>query len=128
MDWTARIRAAFAASPLVPDDDVVEELAQHARALYDAARAEGLSHDEADGRVAAQLERWRRDAAALRHKSGRAPLIEPPQAGSSTRFAGLVQDVRYAGRLLRRQPRYALLVGLTMALGIGASTVLFCVT
>src|SRR6266545_6870670 len=103
MDWTARIRAAFAASPLVPDD-------------------------EADGRVAAQLERWRRDAAALRHKSGRAPLIEPPQAGSSTRFAGLVQDVRYAGRLLRRQPRYALLVGLTMALGIGASTFLFSVT
>ena len=128
MDWTARIRTAFAASPHVPDDDVVEELAQHARAMYDAARAEGLSHDEADGRVAAQLERWRRDARALRHKSGRAPLVEPPQAGSSTRFAGLIQDVRYAGRLLRRQPRYALLVGLTMALGIGASTFLFSVT
>ncbi len=89
MDWTARIRAAFASSPHVPDDDVMEELAQHARALYGAARAEGLSHDESDRRVAAQLERWRRDAAGLRHKSGRAPLVEPPQAASSTRFAGL---------------------------------------
>jgi putative ABC transport system permease protein len=128
MDWTARIRAAFAASPHVPDDDVMEELAQHARALYDAARAEGLSPDESDRRVIAQLERWQRDAAGLHHKTGRAPLVEPPQAASSTRFAGLTQDVRYAGRLLRRQPRYALLVGLTMALGIGASTFLFSVT
>jgi predicted permease len=127
MDWKARLRATFDASPNVPDDDVMEELAQHARALYDAARAEGLSHDESDRRVAAQLECWRRDAADLRHKSGRPAVIEPPQV-SSTRFAGLSQDVRYAGRLLRRQPRYALLVGLTMALGIGASTFLFGVT
>ena len=128
MDWTSRIRAAFAASAHVPDDDVMEELAQHARAMYDATRAEGLSHDEADRRVTAQLDRWRRDAVALRRKSHRAQVAEPPQAGSSTRFAGLAQDVRYAGRLIRRQPRYALLVGLTMALGIGASTLLFSVT
>lgn len=128
MDWTARIRTAFAASPHVPDDDVMEELAQHARAMYDAARAEGLSHDDADGRVTAQLDRWRRDAAALRHKPGRAAVVEPPQAAASTLVAGLAQDVRYAGRLLRRQPRYALLVGVTMALGIGASTLLFSVT
>jgi len=128
MDWTSRIRAAFAASAHVPDNDVMEELAQHARAMYDAARAEGLSHDEADERVTAQLDRWRRDAAALRRKAGRALVVEPPQAATSTLLAGLTQDVRYAGRLLRRQPRYALLVGLTMALGIGASTLLFSVT
>jgi len=128
MDWKTRLRATFAAAPYVPDDDVMEELAQHARALYDAARAEGLSHGESDRRVAAQLERWRRDAAGLRRKPDRAPAVEPPQTGSSTWFAGLTQDVRYAGRLLRRQPRYALLVGLTMAIGIGASTFLFSVT
>ena len=128
MDWTSRVRAAFAESAHVPDHDVVEELAQHARAMYDAARGEGLSHAEADERVSAQLGRWRHDAAALRHKARRPPVVEPPPAGSSMPFAGLPQDVRYAGRLIRRQPRYALLVGLTMALGIGASTLLFSVT
>ena len=105
----------------------MEELAQHARAMYDAARAEGLSHDQADGRVTAQLQRWRRDAVELRRRSSRPPVVEPPHAGSSTLWTGLAQDVRYAGRLFRRQPRYTLLVCLTMALGIGASTLLFSV-
>jgi len=127
MDWNSRVRAAFAASAHVPDDDVLEELAQHARAMYDTARAEGMSHDEADRRVTAQLDSWRHDAAALRRRSGRTPAVEPPHAGYSTHVAGLAQDVRYAGRLFRRQPRHALLVCVTMALGIGASTVLFSV-
>lgn len=126
MDWNSRIQAAFLASAHVPDADVMEELAQHARAMYDTARAQGLSHDQADGRVAEQIDRWRHDAAALRRRTGRAPAVEPPHAGS-THLAGLAQDMRYAGRLFLRQPRYTLLVGLTMALGIGASTLLFSV-
>ncbi len=39
----------------------------------------------------------------------------------------LIQDLRYAVRLLRRQPRYALVATLTMALGIGSTTILFSV-
>ncbi len=42
--------------------------------------------------------------------------------------AGFAQDLRYAARLLRRQPRFALLVTMTMALGICAATALFSVT
>ena len=52
----------------------------------------------------------------------------PAPATSGSRFAGLAQDIRYAARLLCRQPRHALLTILTMALGIGATTVLFSVT
>jgi len=40
----------------------------------------------------------------------------------------LRHDVRYAIRLLRREPGYALLAVLTMALGIGVATTLFSVT
>lgn len=36
-------------------------------------------------------------------------------------------DLRYAVRMIRRQPRYALIATLTMALGIGAATTLFAV-
>ena len=128
MNWIERVRAAFADAAHVPDADVIEELAQHARAMYDAARADGCAHDEADTRVAEQLERWRLEGTALRHKSRRAAVTEPPPAAAPSRLAGLAQDVRYAVRLLRRQPRFALLVVATMALGICATTVLFSVT
>ena len=40
---------------------------------------------------------------------------------------GLIQDLRYGVRLLRRQPGFAAVAILTMALGIGATTMLFSV-
>lgn len=43
-------------------------------------------------------------------------------------LTSLAHDLRYAGRLLLRQPGYAAVVILTMALGIGATTTLFSVT
>ncbi|PYV06927.1 MAG: hypothetical protein DMG10_00485 [Acidobacteria bacterium] len=129
MDWKSRVRAAFAGASHMPDEDVIEELAQHARAMYDTARADGCSHEEAEQRLVAQLDRWRLDAASLRRSSRRPPAVEPPPAASaSSPLAGLSQDVNYSLRLLRRQPRFALLVTLTMALGICATTVLFSVT
>ncbi|HSC26320.1 MAG TPA: ABC transporter permease, partial [Vicinamibacterales bacterium] len=128
MDWKARVTAAFATATEAPDPDVIEELAQHVRAMYEAARADGCSHEDADRRVAAQLDRWRLDAAALRHPRRRPTPVHPPAAVSASRFVGLVHDGRYAVRLLRRQSRFAALVISTMALGICASTVLFSVT
>lgn len=46
----------------------------------------------------------------------------------SSWFSGVLLDGRYAIRLLRRQARFAALVVLTLALGIGATTALFSVT
>ena len=46
----------------------------------------------------------------------------------SSWLSGVLLDGRYAIRLLRRQPRFAALVVLTLALGIGATTALFSVT
>jgi hypothetical protein len=127
MDWNARIRAALTAAGVLPDDDVVEELAQHARAMYDRARAEGCSREQANGRVEEQIERWRLEAPELRHRSRRAPAVEPPPALAPW-IASVAQDARYAWRLLWRQPAYALLVVVTMAVGIGSTTAVFSVT
>ena len=80
------------------------------RAMYEAARADGCSHEEADRRVADQLDRWRRRrrraAAPIASPSRRSRLRRPCRHRASPAW---LQDVRYAARLLRRQPRHALL-------------------
>ncbi len=61
MDWKARVRAAFHAASDAPDEDVIEELAQHAEAAYAEARAEGLSREvrlvvrQADARLVPEV-------------------------------------------------------------------------
>ncbi len=128
LDWKSRIRTAFAAQGAVPEDDILEELAGHAQAMYDSARSGGSTHDEAGCNVAHQIESWRMNVASLRRSSGRQPSVQPPEAFPSSSFAGIMQDILYAARLLRRQPQFALLAILTMVLGIGATTLLFSVT
>ena len=126
--WKDRVRAAFLASARTPADDIVEELAQHARSTYEAARADGCTVEEAEARVTELLDRWQADAGSLEHRSRRVDAVVPPAAVAPSRFAGVAQDVRYAARLVRRQPRHAMITILTMAIGIGATTVLFSVT
>ncbi len=128
MNWKSRIRTALGSQAPLPEDDILEELAGHAQAMYEAARSGGLSHDEADSSVNRQIECWRKNAAGLRRFSGRRPPVQPPEAFPSSSLSGLLQDITYAIRILRRQPRYALLAIATMALGIGATTLLFSVT
>jgi putative ABC transport system permease protein len=45
----------------------------------------------------------------------------------SNRMTSIVQDIRYAVRLLRRQPSFALVAIVTLALGVGATTAVFTV-
>ena len=53
-----------------------------------------------------------------------APHTPVPEGGH---VSSLIQDFRYAGRLLIRQPGFSLFVILTLAIGIGANTAVFSV-
>jgi putative ABC transport system permease protein len=126
--WASRIRAGLAASGHIPDDDVIEELAQHAQSMYDAARADGRSRAEAEHAVDLQIALWADDRVVLKRRRTRTPAIIPPPAPSGLPLAGLLHDIQYGVRLLGRDRRFTLLASLTMALGICATTVLFSVT
>lgn len=119
MNWHRRIQDALGPQQL--DDEVLEELAQHAASTYASARAEGLDEAAADRRVAQQIAAWVADPSLLRRRPKREPALVPP-AGSGGAFTAIAQDVKYTWRLLGRQPVYAALVVATMALGIAATT------
>ena len=125
MTWNAHIRTAFGAS--APDDEIIEELAQHAAAMYHAARADGADDAAAGRTVDEQIAVWVREAPVMRRRPRRAPAIEPPPLSRSS-ASSFFLDVRYALRLLRHQPGYSAVVIATMALGIAATTVLASVT
>lgn len=127
MDWNAHIRSAVAATVPPLDDDVVEELGQHAAATYETARAEGHSHEEAARQVDALLDAWCRDAPTLSRRPRRPAIVDPPPPAKKW-LESIVQDARYGLRLLKREPGFALVAILTIALGVGATTTLFSVT
>jgi putative ABC transport system permease protein len=119
MNWNHRIHTAFAEPP---EDDVIEELAQHAAAIYASARADGCDVAEAERRVEIQIAAWTANPSLLRRRAGREPAVVPP-GGAARPLASIVQDARYAVRLLGKQRAYTALVVATMALGVAATTV-----
>ena len=95
------------------DDDIREELRFHIEQEAEDGRAAGLSDGEA--RRAARLE-----------LGNPAVLEEDTRAAWGwTWIERAGQDVRYAGRLLRRRPAFSVAAIVTLALGIGGATAMF---
>lgn len=126
-DWPREISDAFARAGHDADVDIVEELSQHAAAMYQTARADGGSDADAETEVRRQIAIWAREAAVLRRSSRRIGPPVPAPARSRTWTAGVLQDIRYTIRVQRRRPGPGLVSARTMALGIAASTVLFSI-
>jgi hypothetical protein len=110
-EWVGRL--AGAGRPRRPDDDLREELELHLQMEAERARQQGVSPDEA------------RRAAAIR-AGGVAQAMERVRDRRGVPWiADLSRDLRYGVRGLARDPAFAVVAIVSVALGIGVNAAIF---
>jgi putative ABC transport system permease protein len=126
-DWAAEIRNALNQMDVDParQSEIIEELSQCLTDRYDELLAKQMSETDAialirqdlnSGKLLTGLESVFRPAS---------PQIALGQAAKASILAELWQNFRYSIRLLRLNPGFALVVILSLGLGIGANTAIF---
>jgi hypothetical protein len=111
------------------ESELTEEVAQHLEDLHRDLRSGGAGAEEAYKETVSELD----DICALQtglDRSQRMAKHEAVPVGDATSITfmdDLQRDLRYAGRTMRMNPVFVLVVVVTLGLGIGANTTVFTV-
>jgi predicted permease len=130
-DWRRVVRARLAELRLTAsaESELTDELAQHLEDLHRDLQSGGANDEEAYTQTVSELD----DICALRPGLDRSQRMANHEAvpigdaTSSTFIDDLQRDLRHAGRTMRTNPMFVLVVVVTLGLGIGANTTVFTV-